>query len=254
MNKNHRLLYKLSVTALFAALCYVGVNIRVPLPVGFVHLGNLICVIAALLCGGVVGGLSGSIGMGLFDIFYYGGFTAGVVRTILLKFALGFIAGMFFRFVLKRKWSTVVLNSIFLFLFLSLLILTSIASVIGGIHILNVTIQIHYTIPVFLGIISLFYIFILIFDSKLNSIAKIAISSVALAMIFNIFGEIYIKAGLYFLMETKYESFEQAYIYALSGLASVIITSVVTTTFTGCIFYPLYESIKPFLKYNDLEL
>ena len=59
--------------ALFAALSFVAVmliHIPYPAPVGqpFIHFGNMVTILAALLIGGWQGGLSGSIGMGLYDI------------------------------------------------------------------------------------------------------------------------------------------------------------------------------------------
>lgn len=251
MGKNQKILYKTCLVALFSALCYVGVNIRIPLPVGFIHLGNLICVIASLLCGGIVGGLSGSIGMGLFDLYYYGGFTAGVLRTLILKFILGWIAGYFVRIILKKKWNTLVLNSIFLILFLIACILSSIACYYGGFQVANTKIEVHYTVPVFLGILVAIFGIVVILDRKIQPLAKAALTATSLAMIVNVLGEIYLKAALYYWIGTKYETFEQAYVYAMSGIVSVAITSVLTTVFAGLIFYPLYMSVHTFLKYDD---
>ena len=69
--KNDKTL-KLAVTGLMIALCYVSftfLQIKIPTPVGFTsfHLGNTFCVLAALLLGGVPGGLAGAIGMGIGD-------------------------------------------------------------------------------------------------------------------------------------------------------------------------------------------
>ena len=71
MKKNSVL--KISMVGLMAALCYVAftfLQIKIPTPVGYTsfHLGNTFCVLAALLLGGLPGGLAGAIGMGIGDI------------------------------------------------------------------------------------------------------------------------------------------------------------------------------------------
>ena len=68
MMKNERI-YKLVLTALMAALSYVVftfLQIKIALPGGdatSIHLGNAVCVLGALLLGGVYGGIGGAIGM-----------------------------------------------------------------------------------------------------------------------------------------------------------------------------------------------
>lgn len=83
------------VIGLFAAICYVSLYFMVPIPspVGkpFLHLGNLFLLLAALLFGGLQGGIAGSIGMGLFDLF--NGYADTSLKTFLLKFLIGLIAG-----------------------------------------------------------------------------------------------------------------------------------------------------------------
>lgn len=65
----HENIYKLTLTALMAALSYVVftfLQIKVTLPGGDAtsfHLGNAVCVLGALLLGGVYGGIGGAIGM-----------------------------------------------------------------------------------------------------------------------------------------------------------------------------------------------
>ncbi len=61
-------IYKLTLTALMAALSYVVftfLQIKITLPGGDAtsfHLGNAVCVLGALLLGGVYGGIGGAIG------------------------------------------------------------------------------------------------------------------------------------------------------------------------------------------------
>ena len=94
-------LVELVLIAMFAALSYIAVmliHIPYPAPVGkpFIHFGNMVTLLAALLIGGWQGGLSGSIGMGLYDITAGYGFES--LKTILLKFGIGLFAGLLARF------------------------------------------------------------------------------------------------------------------------------------------------------------
>lgn len=95
--KNDKIL-KLALTGMFAALSYVVfafLQIKIPLPGGdatSIHLGNAVCVLAALILGGTYGGLAGAIGMTIGDLFdpIY---VVYAPKTFLCKFLIGFIAG-----------------------------------------------------------------------------------------------------------------------------------------------------------------
>lgn len=92
-------IYKLSLTGLFAALSYVVftfLQIKIPLPGGdatSIHLGNAVCVLGALLLGGVYGGIGGAIGMAIGDLFdpIY---VIYAPRTVILKLLIGLITGL----------------------------------------------------------------------------------------------------------------------------------------------------------------
>lgn len=91
-------LKKLMQTAILAALCYVSftfLQIRIPVPGGdstSLHIGNAFCVLAALLLGGLYGGLAGAIGMTLADIFDPVYITVAP-KTFILKLCIGLITG-----------------------------------------------------------------------------------------------------------------------------------------------------------------
>lgn len=97
MNKNKKTILNLTLTALMAALCYIGFTFfKIDIPVGTettaIHFGNTFCVLAALMIGGVQGGLAGAIGMGIGDLLdprYLPSFP----KTFFLKFCIGLIAG-----------------------------------------------------------------------------------------------------------------------------------------------------------------
>lgn len=91
-------IYKLTMTALMAALSYVVftfLQIKVPLPGGDAtsfHLGNAVCVLGALLLGGVYGGLGGAIGMTIGDLLDPV-YIIYAPKTFILKFCIGLITG-----------------------------------------------------------------------------------------------------------------------------------------------------------------
>ena len=96
--KNERL-FKTVLVGIFAALSYVVftfLQIKIPLPGGdatSIHLGNAVCVIGALLIGGLYGGLGGAIGMTIGDIFdpIY---IVYAPKTFILKLCIGLITGL----------------------------------------------------------------------------------------------------------------------------------------------------------------
>jgi uncharacterized membrane protein len=94
----HNKILRLCVTGLFAALAYVAftfLKINIPTPAGYTafHLGNTFCILAALLIGGVPGGIAGAIGMGIGDVMDPLYITVAP-KTILLKFMIGVITGL----------------------------------------------------------------------------------------------------------------------------------------------------------------
>ena len=87
---------KIVFASLLAALCYIGFSyFRIDIPVGSektaFHLGNVFCVLAALLAGGFWGGMSGAVGMTIADLTT--GYVTSAPKTFLLKLCIGLIAG-----------------------------------------------------------------------------------------------------------------------------------------------------------------
>lgn len=95
--KNEKLL-KLVLTGVFAALSYVVftfLQIKITLPGGdatSIHLGNAVCVLGALLLGGLYGGLGGAIGMTIGDLFDPV-YIVYAPKTFILKLCIGLITG-----------------------------------------------------------------------------------------------------------------------------------------------------------------
>lgn len=90
---------KLVFTGVFAALSYVVftfLQIKITLPGGdatSIHLGNAVCVLGALILGGVYGGLGGAIGMTIGDLFDPV-YIVYAPKTFILKFCIGLIVGL----------------------------------------------------------------------------------------------------------------------------------------------------------------
>lgn len=88
---------RLTQAALCAALCYIGFTFfKIDIPVGTektaFHFGNVFCVLAALLCGGLWGGLSGAVGMTIADLTT--AYVTSAPKTFLLKLLIGLIVGL----------------------------------------------------------------------------------------------------------------------------------------------------------------
>lgn len=97
-NKGNDKVYKIALTALMTALCYVAFTfLKIPIPTFggdyvALHIGNAFCVLAALLLGGFYGGLAGALGMTIADLLDPAYITSAP-KTFVLKFCIGLIAG-----------------------------------------------------------------------------------------------------------------------------------------------------------------
>ena len=90
-------LNKLAQAGLLAALCYIGFAFfKIDIPVGTektaFHLGNVFCVLAALLLGGFWGGMAGAVGMTIADLTT--AYVTSAPKTFILKFCIGLIVGL----------------------------------------------------------------------------------------------------------------------------------------------------------------
>lgn len=88
-------IYDIIICALFAAVCYVATSLRIeiPTPLGktMIHCGNIFCLLSCLLMGGLRGGASSAIGLGLFDLL--GGWASSAPSTIIMRFIMGLVGG-----------------------------------------------------------------------------------------------------------------------------------------------------------------
>lgn len=99
MERKNEQIYKIALTGVMAALSYVVftyLQIKIQLPGGdatSIHLGNAVCVLGALLLGGLYGGTGGAIGMTIGDLLdpYY---ILYAPKTFILKLCIGLITGL----------------------------------------------------------------------------------------------------------------------------------------------------------------
>ncbi len=96
----------LALASMMTALCYVGFAFfKIDIPVGTektaFHLGNVFCVLAALLLDGLWGGFAGAIGMTLGDLFT--GYVTSAPKTFFLKLCIGLITGLVAHHILHLR-------------------------------------------------------------------------------------------------------------------------------------------------------
>lgn len=266
MTKRKDIIIKIVFTALFSALVFALTFVSVPLPTGAkVHLGNFACVLAGLLLGPIVGGVSGSLGMGLNDIA--GGYSWDtVVRTFVVKFILGFVVGLLFKVFIKKdkaaKITLYALTSLFFVGFLTSLISFTLGQPYfdkNGNEVLTSrgfkvelfgstkTIELSILVPIFLGIFFLILLGVVIFliilrkNHKDREKVYLAVSTVtAISVIVNTLGEFFLR---WLLKGIAISSSEAALLDSISKLPSNIITGVATILFVTIIYLPIYLAL-----------
>ncbi len=97
LRKKKTNVHTLALASLFAALCYIGFTFfKIDIPVGSektaFHLGNVFCVLAALLLGGFWGGMAGAVGMTIADLTT--AYVTSAPKTFVLKLCIGLIVGL----------------------------------------------------------------------------------------------------------------------------------------------------------------
>lgn len=83
---------QLTVHALTIALvCAATMIIQIPIPLGYMHLGNCCILLVSLFFGPVSGALAGGIGSALADLLT--GYPQWILPTLIIKGIMGFAAG-----------------------------------------------------------------------------------------------------------------------------------------------------------------
>ena len=97
MQKENRIIYRIVLTAMFAALVFVTSIISVPVPAAFgmtrIHLGNIFCLLSGFVLGPLGGGLAAGIGSGLYDVIIYGDILSAPF-TLVFKGLMAVVCGI----------------------------------------------------------------------------------------------------------------------------------------------------------------
>lgn len=95
--KENKTIYMVVLSAVFAAMVFVGSIISIPVPAAFgmtrIHLGNIFCLLSGFILGPVAGGLAAGIGSGLYDIIIYGDILSAPF-TLVFKGLMAVVCGL----------------------------------------------------------------------------------------------------------------------------------------------------------------
>ena len=95
----------LTKMAMMATITFVGIYaVKVPVPNGYVHIGDCMIFLSVLLLGAKRGALAGSIGAAMADLL--AGFMHWVFPTFMIKFIMAMMMGLFVEKLMpKAKWN-----------------------------------------------------------------------------------------------------------------------------------------------------
>ncbi len=102
--KNHKKISTsdLTMTAMMAALVFIFTFfVKIPIPTGYIHIGDSIILLTVCLFGTKKGALAGAIGAGLSDLA--GGYVMWVLPTVVIKAVWALIMGLIMYRLMKGK-------------------------------------------------------------------------------------------------------------------------------------------------------
>ncbi len=242
MSKERQLLIKIIYAAIFIALCFGGTFISIPLGTSKIHLGNLFCVLAGLLCGPLIGGVAGSLGMGFCDLALGYGWNT-YLRTFIIKFLFGFVVGLLFRICLKKKWNGTLLLGIATgvgFLAFDWILYGYLTNGSGY----SLTALIASAILASIILVALIASFWMPLSTKCLLFALIC------GLLVNVVGEFFLRILFSICLGT---TFEAAFITSVSKLPAALFTSIVTIILALLFFYPVYFATRKLNETNDLN-
>ncbi len=267
--KTDKLLSKVVIVAMFSALACAGTFIQIRMPAGdFVHLGNFVMIIAALLLGGLAGGISGALGMGLYDLIYYTSKPSTIIRTFVLKFLVGFAIGTIFRLILKKDLNSKKLLFIFSGLFFALAITFTVFFALGdktgfgfdnGLSATYANIfgsknsfKVSLYVPIFGYLFGIGSLVAALLAHKLSKRSMAALVAISIAVFINIVGEFVLRWLLEGIMVSD---FNTSLIVATSKIPGSIITGFISVLLSILIYEPIYRAVKTtgYIK-DDIEV
>ena len=270
--KKQLLLKKLTIIAILTAACFSAVFVQIKMPTGdMVHLGNFVMILAALLLGGLEGGLVGSLGMGLYDLIYYSNKPSTIIRTFILKFLVGFIVGYVFRLVIKKKVNTTHLLAISSLFFLALFgvslglfiagdksgfnfsggLMSKVDNFFGSGKAVNISLY----IPIFTFIFSLGMGLAIIFEKKMSRRSKAALFAITIAVLTNILGEFLLRwllEGTFNVLVSELsDGFTVSLVTATSKIPGSLITGFISVVLAVLIYEPVYRGVRNLDIFKD---
>ena len=252
LSRKKQILYKMIMTALFAALSFSGTVIQARIPTGgFTHFGNFFCILGGLLCGGLVGGFSGALGMGLYDLLFY---PSTFIRTLIAKFLMGFLTAIVFRFFVKAKknpkpalLSTVVLSGA-VSLTCWILYFIPVTFSFGG---KEKEISASVWLVVFSTLFFLLLIFATIFAKKLKKTTQAVVFASTIGIIVNILCEMSVRIATEMIAGATFTS---SFLYAVSKVPAAVLNGITTIVCFSLIYYPLYQATHSLNRLDDLDI
>ncbi len=224
----HRSILNITITAVFSALCFASLFLRIYIPsvVGrpYIHFGNLIIILAALLFTGPVGAISGAIGMGVFDLI--DGYGIWTIKTIILKLLIGLITGIVYNLMKKKNRNVglrIFVISILFLIFGIIMLIIAISK--NGILTIGSKEFDLWPMYVFSLILGIFLLVVGVVSKNKNKENKIAIYASSIALMANIIGE-FIGKLIKCLLEGQ--GMDVSVISSLASLPATVINSLVT--------------------------
>lgn len=233
---------------LFSAICYVALYLKIPIPspVGtpFLHLGNMFVILAALLFTGTVGGLAGSIGMGLHDAF--NGYVTSVPKTLLLKFGIGVIVGKVASKGNDKEaqspFGKVLASSVFFMLIgIGLMVTAFVKGSVIEIEGVEKQLVISPFLYIFSIILGLLLLAAAIYSKKLSIKLQYAALGAVCGILFNLAGEF--VYGVITLLVTG-SAFLPAVLGGLFSLPATIINGAFSIVGAVALYIPLEKAVK----------
>lgn len=270
--KKEILLKRLIIIAVLTATCTAATYIQIKMPTGdMVHLGNFVMIMAALLLGGVEGGIIGSFGMGIYDLIMYSNKPSTIIRTFILKFIIGFIVGYVFRLIIKKKVNTthlligataffVALFGVSLGFFLAgdksaLAFNTGLVSKAENFLGSGKTVNISLYIPIFSIIFAIGMGLAIIFQHKMSSRSKAALFAITIAVLVNILGEFILRwtlEGTFNVFVSKLEDgYTVSLITATSKIPGSLITGFISVFLAALVYEPVYRGVRNLDAFKD---
>ena len=245
----NKLIFKMVYCALFIALTYAATFININLGVvGMLHLGVFVAILASLLFGGVVGGIAGSVGMGLYDITRGYPITT-YLRTFIVKFIVCFVIGLIFDLLMKKDKKYRFIELVLAIVFATIGIASLLLYILKPDFITQQNIKtILLLIAAILSLVFsiLFVVLFMIyhrFDQRENNV----IIAASIGIIVNIILEFILRAILMSLLDEKY-TFNQAISLSAIKLPASVINGFLTLVLVVGLYYPIYKATKPLIK------